>query len=674
MKLLRLTLQNFKGIKSLTIEPQGNNVRIWGENGTGKTTIADSINWLLFGKDSGNKKDFDIKTLTPDGQPIHNLEHSVEAEFLHNGKPLLLKKVFKEKWTRKRGTATDEFTGHTTDHFIHGVPVSAREYADKIASICDEETFKLLTSPTYFNTELHWQKRREVLLQVCGDVSDADVIASSKELAELPKILGDHSMDELRKIIKVQKTAINKELEKIPVRIDEAERGLPDVVGLDKKKLDAQLKDLTAKLEAKQAEISRIKNGQELAEKRKALREIEAELLDLRTKHRAKADELAAGKRAEKDKAAESESKIRGEIGTAKRTIANNKEAIDEAEKAAASLRAEWHEVNDKAFEFEQNENCPACKRPLPEEELAQAREEAEADFKLRKAKKLEEITTDGRKRKAYIEMLLDKNKQLSSDVKEFEIMLGIARTDQERLQGEIAQMMVAAGDPNETSEYTALQDKFHQVQSDIDVISLGDREMLTVAMEQEADIKEQLAAVEADLKKFDDRKKGEARIKELAAEEKRLAAEYEQLEKDSHLMEQFERAQAELIESKVNGRFKHATFRLFTQNINGSIEPCCDTLYNGVPYNSGLNKGHQGIVGLDIIATLCEHYGFWPPIIYDNAESVTRLPEMQNQMICLYVSEKDKQLRVKIGDDDEEPGWREEVEKITNTLFGEEA
>ena len=69
---------------------------------------------------------------------------------------------------------------------------------------------------------------------------------------------------------------------------------------------------------------------------------------------------------------------------------------------------------------------------------------------------------------------------------------------------------------------------------------------------------------------------------------------------------------------------------------INGGVEECCETLYNGVPYSTGLNTGHKIIVGLDIINTLSEHYGFRPPIFVDNAESVTDLPEMQAQVIRL--------------------------------------
>ena len=63
VKLNRLTLTNFKGIRSFTLEPQGEDVNIYGDNAVGKTTIFDAFTWLLFGKDSLNRADFEIKTL-----------------------------------------------------------------------------------------------------------------------------------------------------------------------------------------------------------------------------------------------------------------------------------------------------------------------------------------------------------------------------------------------------------------------------------------------------------------------------------------------------------------------------------------------------------------------------------------------------------------------------------
>ena len=79
MKLMKLSLRNFKGIKSFDFEPGGNDAEILGENASGKSTIVDGFMWLLFGKDSQNKADFHIKTINKKGDVNHNLEHEVSA-------------------------------------------------------------------------------------------------------------------------------------------------------------------------------------------------------------------------------------------------------------------------------------------------------------------------------------------------------------------------------------------------------------------------------------------------------------------------------------------------------------------------------------------------------------------------------------------------------------------
>ena len=184
VKLLSLHLENFKGIKKFTLDANGSNVRVFGDNAVGKTTLFDAFVWLLFDKDSQNKKDFSIKTLDNEGNVIHNLEHTVEGEFLIDSTVIKLKKVYKEKWTKKRGQPIAEFTGHTTDHFVDDVPINKKEYTAKVAEIVDEEVFKLLTSPTHFNEHLDWKKRRAILLEIAGEVTDQEVINSKSELSK----------------------------------------------------------------------------------------------------------------------------------------------------------------------------------------------------------------------------------------------------------------------------------------------------------------------------------------------------------------------------------------------------------------------------------------------------------------------------------------------------------
>lgn len=80
IKLDKLTLENFKGVKAFTLLVNGKPAQVHGENGAGKTTLMDGFLWLLFGKDSTGKADFAVKTLDSAGQELHNLCHSVEAE------------------------------------------------------------------------------------------------------------------------------------------------------------------------------------------------------------------------------------------------------------------------------------------------------------------------------------------------------------------------------------------------------------------------------------------------------------------------------------------------------------------------------------------------------------------------------------------------------------------
>ncbi|MEH6943512.1 ATP-binding protein, partial [Bacillus sp. JJ722] len=257
LRLVRLSLRNFKGVKEFTLDARGYNARVFGDNATGKTTLFDAFVWLLFDKDSQNKKDFSIKTLVA-GKEVHNLEHEVEASFLLDGKEITLRKVFAEKWTKKRGSATSEFSGHTTSYFVNSVPSKKKEYMDEVASIIQEDVFKLLTSPSFFNEQLKKEERRKTLLEICGDISEEEVIASDSALSSLPTILQGRTIENHRKIISVRRTEINKELEKIPVRIDEITRSLPNVDGLDKEGLETQITTINNNIDEKLTTISNI--------------------------------------------------------------------------------------------------------------------------------------------------------------------------------------------------------------------------------------------------------------------------------------------------------------------------------------------------------------------------------------------------------------------------------
>lgn len=649
MKLLSLTLRNFKGIRDFTLDLQGRDASIYGDNATGKTTLMDAFLWLLFGKDSANRADFDIKTLDDSGEALHGLDHSVEATVELDGRPMTLKKVYSEKWTKKRGAATKEFTGHTTDHFLDGVPVQKKEYDAAVADIANEDIFKLLTNPRYFNDMLHWQKRREILLEVCGDVSDSDVIASDKALARLPEILGDRSLEDHRKVIAARRAEINKELEKIPVRIDEVTQGLPDVTGISKAALEKEIGALSKVLQDKVQERTRIESGGEVAEKQKALRELEAELLDMQNKLRAGIDDKIGAARADRNKIAGEIDSLNSAIRSNEHAITDNQREIERLEARMASLRTNWEQVNSKTFEFVQDEICPTCGQALPVEQLDAAREKALSDFNLSKAKKLEEITAQGRDDRARAGELALQNAELEKKIQADEKILQRLQQEADQLQGRIDELTAQADDVMGDPVYI---DKAAGKQILLDAIAAlkeDNREALAVIETEIADIETEIDEAKSKIALVSAHEAGQARIEELQEQERELAAEYERLEEELYLTEQFVRAKVAILEDKINSRFEYARFKMFNVLVNGGIEECCETLYQGVPYSSALNNAAQINVGLDIINTLSEHYDFEAPIWIDNREAVTHLIPTRAQLISLVVSEPDKKLRVEI-------------------------
>lgn len=647
IRLLELNLKNFKGIKSFSLKANGNNVRVFGDNATGKTTLFDSFVWLLFDKDSNNRKDFSIKTLDKSGRVIHNLDHEVEAVFLVDGKTLTLKKVFSEKWTKKRGAAVSEFTGHTTDYFIDGVPAKKKEYDQLISSLISEDVFKLLTSPSYFNEQLKWQDRRKVLLEVCGDITDEEVIASNKELEQLLDVLNGRTIENHRKVITARRKEINDQLEKIPVRIDEINHNLPDLSNLDKSALEAQISQINAEIDEKQDLISNIRNGAAITQKQKQIQEIEIELLQIKQQHEAGSKDELYKLKARIQEEESNISLLDSKAKNIQMQISYNEKNIQQIEAQLEAWRTDWSQINSQEFTHDELCACPTCGQDLPKDQVIAAREKALAQFNLEKSKKLEEITNKGKNGAVQKQKLLNDNEKLLKEIDKLKAEVAKKQEAISKFETQLQAVKSTIIDITENPLYVAKLQEKQQLQKEIGELQLSANESIQSVQMEILELKQQRDQLNADLGKFSILKQTEQRIQELEMQERELAAEFEKLEHELFLTEEFIRAKVNLLEEKINSKFKYARFKLFDQQINGGLQEVCVTTFDGVPYDSGLNNAAKINVGLDIIATLSEHYGFKAPIFVDNAEAVTKLLDIDTQVISLVVSEKDKQLRV---------------------------
>ncbi len=663
IELVVLKLRDFKGIKSLDIQLDGGNAEIFGDNEAGKTTTFDAFLWLLFDKDSNNKKDFAIKTLNGDGTERHNLEHTVEGSFLIDGVPVTLKKIYKEIWTQKKGAVKKEFTGHKAFHFVDDVPMSKKDYTAKVESIVDEEVFKLLTSPTYFNEQMKWQDRRALLIEICGDISDEDVIASNQSLAKLNDLLNGKSMEDMKKIIASQKKQINDQLEMIPVRIDEINKMMPETT-VDIEKMRQQVEQIEAEMDELQQQKIRVENGFSVLDKQHQLQKLEMQQDDLKRTFESDSVQEINKLQVRVQEAQGNVQIIQSEIRmneVEKQAIGRDIQAftgrITQNEASMQKLREEFASLNALTFEYSDECECPTCKQALPKEQVEAVRAEALAQFNERISKRKAEIKAEGpvfADENTQIQAQIQtKNEKLNSVLipksKELNDKLAAAEKELVKFNEKLQQAQTSVPDVTVTDEYKSITLQIEGLQAEIKQLNEHAYEAVAGIDEEIEKLKFIRNGYNNALSQHANIEASKERIIELEDQQVKLAQEYEKLEQTTFLIEEFIRTKVNMLTERINSKFKYARFKLFDTQVNGGLNEVCETTFKGVPYGTGLNNAAKINVGLDIINTLSAHYGILAPIFVDNAEAVTKFIDVETQLISLVVSEKDKQLRVEL-------------------------
>ncbi|MBF2599370.1 AAA family ATPase [Listeria seeligeri] len=641
IKLLQLQLENFKGIKDLEIDFQ-DNTSIYGANASGKTTILDAFTWLLFDKDSTNKKDFAIKTLDTEGNAIHKLNHVVTAQLNIDGEQIELSKKYMEKWTKSKGKLEQELTSHTTEYYIDEIKKKANEYKSFISELLDEELFKLITNPLYFNEQFDWKKRRTMLIKIAGDVTDTDVISSDSSLTDLSAFLGKHSIEDKLIQINEQRKNLRKRLELIPELINEATKAKQDTTGLNPSDIQGEISVIENQINAYEDEKTILKNGGIQTELNKQKANIELELTKIKANEQKETQELLMSKKEEIFSEQNKVTDIENKITRMTKCIMQDKGEIATKQRELSKLGMEWDSLQLEQFD-EHRKTCPTCKQEFPADRIS----DMVANFNQEKAEKIKENERLGKDNKAEIVELEIEIATLETDSvlsrkEQKEIRTKIALLDQQKieLEQQLKQVENSTTYIEKQSELEMIEEKLRDEKGS-SVTAVAEIQLKIDEFQAEVnDLKE-------DLSKFDINKKQDNRIQELEDESAEKSAMYNELEKGLYLIEQFNKTKCNLLEDKINNKFKYVSFKLFKTQINGGIDECCETIFNGVPYNSGLNNAARINGGLDIINALTEHVQVIAPIFVDNRESVTELIDTESQLVSLIVSESDKNLRV---------------------------
>lgn len=599
IKLKKLKLENFKGIKSLEIDFKDDITNILADNGKGKTTIFDAYTWLLWDKDSLNRKDFSIKPYDKDGKEIHNLESMVEGTLEFDDEEITLKKIYKEIWTKKRGSTQVEFTGHTTDYYMNSVPVKKKEYTDRLATVIDEENFNLLSNPLYFNQILDKNKRRSVVLGLIEDTGKDEVLKENEDLKKLP--LDKYTIDEIKAMAKDSAKKINKDIESIPARIDELEKSKVGEIDFDalefrKNFVTPAIKEIDTKL----ADVST--SSDEIKEITSKISELEQEKSKIKTNFEIENHKITSKNKNTLDEKEKDEK----ELQTINDTVARLAENID-------NYRVEWVKINSSKYEGDFK--CPTCGHDLEEHQI----DAIIAKFNLDKSKKLESIEKEAARMTARIEDYKKRIEELRS--KRYELLEEI-KLDEAKIQ--------------------ALDDEVNALKEKLSSLSTGDK---TEIIKKKEELTKELDELNKTLSLQGQNSKLDERIKELEQQEKDLAKSYEEQQEIIYLCEEYTRTYVDLVSDKINAAFYNVKIKLFEQQINGGITETCEVTLDGVPY-SDLNSAGKINSGLDVINAISEKLDIEVPIFIDNAESINELIKTEAQLVRLVVS-KDEEIKI---------------------------
>lgn len=642
MRLISLTLENFKCHEHLKINFDGKNASIYGQNAAGKSSIYDGLTWLLFGKDSHGKKDFDIKPLTLEGNvKDHAAITSVEAVLLVDGAERKLKRTYYEVWSTKRGSAEETFDGHSSDYFVDDVPCKKGEFARRVGEIIEENAFRLLTSITYFAAELPWQERRATLFDVAAVATDEEILASSAQFTPLAAAMQGLTLDDFRKKLATQRKGLNKVRTDTPARLDECKKTVADLSGIDFSALECKRMEAQKRRAEIQREMNRVEQDGGRTELRNQLAGIRNELGRLENENTAHRLKLKAESGQDKVAALrQSLNSIHAQETRRQRDLEYLRGRQTALEGDVTACRVRWDTINGERFK---GGSCPACGQPLPKDKLEASQTAFEKDKNRRKGEAVESAN-HAKATLAGVQADIAKLEQeAAEDSKQAESLATQLKELEGMQRSEICDMDGYASRKAELEEQAA------EAQKELNDLTASTAARQKVLQDALADVDRELEWLGGELAKKTALEYANKRMEELRGQAAAASDELNQLDGMLFLCDEFVRYKVKFIEESINRRFSLVRFRLFKEQINGGLEDCCDVTVDGIPYATGLNSGAKVNAGIDIINTLSRHYGAQVPLFVDNAESVTQLAQADTQVIRLVVSETDKELRCEL-------------------------
>ena len=578
LALNEIDLVDFKGVAAYRAT-LSNAVVFAGTNRTGKTTIANAINWCLFGKDIYNRSNYEIMPVDIVGNMIPHKKPSVTLVFDIDGSKKKLQRVMEQKWVKKRGEAESSFDGScTTSYFVDDVPVKAKEYNEIVNQIIAEDLFRVITLPTYFPS-LDWKKKREMITAIVGDV-DIEGIQAREEFAKLVAHMDGKDLADYRKMIAFQKKDLKKRIDAIPASIAAAKKFIPET--------EPNYVNVAEFIKGKKAEIAAI--DVQISDKSKVLdtyqetlKGKQAKIQELESFKTKFISDFVADKQKELDTIANNQNQHNSDVSELTRKIEEKEQFVrtknatlnsltvqfNDLQKSIDEGRKKWISTNNSVFVTPEDDKCMSCGQTIVKTDEEKA--EMESTFNNTKANSLTDIVASNKPLIAECDSITNKKGVLVDDIEKLNLEITPLKKQLSDLQAisftsQIAAVNISAAriKATEQADYIAFDTQINAIKNESSEAPKID---VTEFNTQKANLTAEIEVYQKQINAKDSIDQARANITEYEKEGKEKADQLAELESYEFSTELMEKAIAEDVENRINSRLLGGvTFKMFNK------------------------------------------------------------------------------------------------------------
>ena len=608
-QIVKMILENFKGIKEKTIDFVGNVHRIEGKNASGKTTIATAYFWVFCNTDYELKSNpaifpVDVEECTP----------SVTIEMLVDNKPMKICKKQSRKVTESNGTKKIALTN---SYFVNDVPMAERDMVKKLTDAgFDFENFAILANPNAFLLEKK-DEQRKILFSMVAAYTDLDIANKMDGVDEARNLLSNYSIDEIKAMqnATLKKIVENygKKGELLTAKIEGLELSKVD---MDFSALELQKNMLTEQLEKNRAaqRVGVLINN-ELTQLREQDMKLQFELSGIKQKEQAEKkaaeEKILSERRVLQEKLLQIErdiSRWNNEVDIHGNSITRLETSIKQGRDAISKIEAE---VFDETTAV-----CPVCHRVYESDKIEEMKNDFEAD-KLRRIADLHKEITE------FMSMLAIKRTERTEKAKNIQK----AMNDKADIETALKQPLDALqGNMEEPHTYDAEIERINQAIADNNrLIETKRASMPNMAVlgNEETELSGQIRNTEIQLSKADDNCRIDDKIADLRKQQMVYEQDRANAEKILYQLDMIQKEKNLIVTEEINKHFNLVKWKMFDYLKNGSYTETCIPMVGDKELGAAINNAMQIRAKIDICDSLQRFYDTHNPVFLDNAEAL---------------------------------------------------